>query len=120
MSCACLSTPLDELGERAKAKRALQRQSLRVTAAEIGVSFNALFRFERGAPTDVENYRRIVAWLGFRCDQGLPIGMERVRLAKSVLDQVDKHEGIEQRSPGNLVRARAILVSIELAAEVTA
>jgi transcriptional regulator with XRE-family HTH domain len=56
---------LDALGPMLKARRAMRNLSLRDAAAECGVSFNAIFRTERGeGRPDLVNFARIVAWLG--------------------------------------------------------
>jgi len=52
------------LGNALRAERRQRRLSLRDLAAEIGVNFNTLSRVERGHIPDVQNYERILSWLG--------------------------------------------------------
>lgn len=52
------------LGETLRTERRRRSMSLRDLAREIGVSFNALSRIERGNAPGLANYQRIVAWLG--------------------------------------------------------
>lgn len=52
------------LGEALRAERRSRRLSLRDLADEIGVSFNTLSRTERGHLPELQNYERIVKWLG--------------------------------------------------------
>lgn len=55
--------PSIDLASALLARRRARRLSLRDLAAEIGVSFNTLSRVERGHVPDLQNYRRIAAWL---------------------------------------------------------
>lgn len=61
-----------DLGERAKAQRETHGLSLRQASAEIGISFNTLARVERGHLPDLQNYQRIVRWLGLAGDEVQP------------------------------------------------
>lgn len=45
--------------------------SLRRAASEIGVSFNTVARVEKGYQPDLDNYRKLAAWLGV-ADQAAP------------------------------------------------
>jgi transcriptional regulator with XRE-family HTH domain len=55
---------IDQLGELLRSERTRRGKSLRSAAADIGVSFNVLARVERGQLPDVDNYHRIIRWLG--------------------------------------------------------
>lgn len=52
-----------KLGAALKARRRAKRLTLRDLSDEIGVSFNALSRVERGHVPDLKNFQRIVDWL---------------------------------------------------------
>lgn len=56
---------IEELGRLVSDERARRGQSLRAAAADIGISFNVLARVEKGHLPDIDNYRRILRWLGF-------------------------------------------------------
>lgn len=60
---------IEDLGGLLREERANRGQSLRSAAADIGVSFNVLARVERGHLPDLDNYRRIVRWLGKTPDE---------------------------------------------------
>src|ERR1700682_1247463 len=55
--------PIANLAATLKARRRAKRLSLRDLADEIGVSFNALSRVERGHVPDLKNFQRIIDWL---------------------------------------------------------
>ena len=52
------------LGQTLRQRRQKEGWSLRRAASEIGVSFNTVARIERGYQPDLENYRKLVEWLG--------------------------------------------------------
>jgi transcriptional regulator with XRE-family HTH domain len=52
-----------KLGATLRSKRRAKRLTLRALSDEIGVSFNALSRVERGHVPDLKNFNRIVQWL---------------------------------------------------------
>jgi len=54
----------EELAAAVQAKRLRDGLSLRAAAREADVGFMVLSRVEHGQIPDVENYRRIVTWLG--------------------------------------------------------
>ena len=58
------TTDVRALGTRVAARRKRLRLSLRDLSAETGISINTLSRVERGHLPDLENFRRIRAWLG--------------------------------------------------------
>ena len=59
------------LGAMLRAQRRERRLSLRDLAAEIGVSLNTLSRVERGHVPDLNNFQRIVDWLGVPAERFL-------------------------------------------------
>jgi transcriptional regulator with XRE-family HTH domain len=65
-------TGLRDLGGRVAARRKKLGLSLRDAGAEIGVSFNTLARVEKGHQPDLENLRRLLAWIGESVDSTAP------------------------------------------------
>src|SRR2546427_7758306 len=55
---------IEDLGRLVQSERAERGKSLRAAAADIGISFNVLARVEKGHLPDIDNYQRIVRWLG--------------------------------------------------------
>lgn len=55
---------IEELGRLVRGERAKRGQSLRSAAADIDISFNVLARVEKGHLPDLDNYQRILRWLG--------------------------------------------------------
>jgi transcriptional regulator with XRE-family HTH domain len=55
---------IEDLGRLVREERAKRGQSLRAAAADIDISFNVLARVERGHLPDIDNYQRILRWLG--------------------------------------------------------
>lgn len=55
---------IEDLGKLLRERRRQERLNLRDAAAQIEISFNTLARIERGHIPDLDNFRRIVAWLG--------------------------------------------------------
>jgi len=55
---------IEELGRLLRAERRKRGLSIRAAADEVGVSFNVLARVERGHLPDIDNYQRIVRWMG--------------------------------------------------------
>src|SRR4051794_10673386 len=53
---------LENLGRRVKEKRGAQ--GIRLTAKQIGISHATLSRVERGFLPDLENYKKLLQWLG--------------------------------------------------------
>jgi len=64
---------LENLGRRVREKRG--RLGIRAAAAEIGLSHATLSRVERGFLPDLENYKKICAWLGV--DLESPAALEK-------------------------------------------
>ena len=62
---------ISQLGPMLRARRRDKRLSLRDLAAEIEVSLNTLSRVERGHVPDLNNFQRIVDWLGVPADSFL-------------------------------------------------
>ena len=60
-----------QLGPMLRTRRRNMRLSLRDLAAEIGVSLNTLSRVERGYVPNLNNFQRIVDWLGVPADSFL-------------------------------------------------
>ena len=60
---------VDDLGALVGARRREEKLSLREAAAQIEISFNTLARVERGHIPDLDNFRRIVAWLGLPAER---------------------------------------------------
>jgi transcriptional regulator with XRE-family HTH domain len=52
------------LGPMLRERRKRQGWSLRRTADEVGVAFNTIARVEGGHLPDIDNYRKLSAWLG--------------------------------------------------------
>jgi transcriptional regulator with XRE-family HTH domain len=52
------------LGPMLRERRKRQGWSLRRTASEVGVAFNTIARVEAGHLPDIDNYRKLSAWLG--------------------------------------------------------
>jgi len=52
------------LGPMLQKRRKKEGWSLRRTASEVGVAFNTIARVEAGHLPDIENYRKLSAWLG--------------------------------------------------------
>lgn len=57
---------LENLGRRIAEKRGAQ--GIRAAAKEIGISHATLSRVERGFLPDLENYKKILKWLGVESD----------------------------------------------------
>jgi transcriptional regulator with XRE-family HTH domain len=57
---------LENLGRRVAEKRGAQ--GIRAAAKEIGISHATLSRVERGFLPDLENYKKILKWLGVVSD----------------------------------------------------
>lgn len=57
------------LGPLLRERREVRGWSLRRAADEIGVAFNTIARVEGGHLPDLDNYRKIVAWLGGGSDE---------------------------------------------------
>ncbi len=53
---------LENLGRRVREKRGAQ--GIRLTAKQIGISHATLSRVERGFLPDLENYKKLLQWLG--------------------------------------------------------
>lgn len=52
------------LGPMLRKRRQKEGWSLRRTASEVGVAFNTIARVEAGHLPDIDNYRKLSAWLG--------------------------------------------------------
>lgn len=61
---------LENLGRRVMEKRGAQ--GIRAAAKEIGLSHATLSRVERGFLPDLENYKKIVKWLGVEIENQAP------------------------------------------------
>jgi transcriptional regulator with XRE-family HTH domain len=70
--------PIEALGPLLRQRRRALRRSLRDLADEIDVSFNTLSRVERGHVPDLNNFRKIVAWLGLPIDAFSIVDDDRV------------------------------------------
>lgn len=57
---------IEDLGRLVRTERERRQQSLRAAARDVDISFNVLARVENGHLPDIENYRRIVRWLGLQ------------------------------------------------------
>jgi transcriptional regulator with XRE-family HTH domain len=61
--------------------------SLRRAAAEIGVSFNTVARVEKGYQPDLDNYRKLAAWLGVADAGGVTVATDPLDTAISHLQR---------------------------------
>lgn len=96
------TAPVRDLGARSKAQRESYGLSLRQASAEIGVSFNTLARVERGHLPDLQNYQRIVRWLGLAGDEVQP---------ESTPDTVARHLKTDPALPPDAAKRIADIVN---------
>lgn len=91
-----------ELGTRVSARRKRLGLSLRDASAETGVSINTLSRVERGHLPDLENFRRIQAWLGE--------SQSTTREAVSIPEVIGAHLRTDPLLPGEAAEKIASIV----------
>jgi transcriptional regulator with XRE-family HTH domain len=73
------------LGPLLRDRRQSRGWSLRRAADEIGVQFNTIARVEAGHLPDLDNYRRIVAWLGGSAEEATEAQLDTVEAIKTHL-----------------------------------